>query len=82
MIVAKFCYGCRAAILDSILRFPRSSLAEVKYLLTGRVSNSPTKDSHLPTYTVSFPMEPTLAKPDDLSIREASVFAPFPKLSL
>ena len=82
MFVAKFCYGRRAAILDSLLRFPRSVLAEVKYLLTGRVSKSSTKDGHLPTYTVSFPMEPTLAKPDDLSIREASVSVPFPKLSL
>ena len=82
MNVANFCYGCRAAILDSLLRFPRSSLAEVKYLLTGRVSNPSAKDGHLPSYIVSFSREPTLAKPDDLSIREASVFAPFPKLSL
>jgi hypothetical protein len=82
MIVAKFCYGCRAAILDSLLRFPRSVLAEAKYLLTGRVSKPSTKDGHLPSYTVSLPMEPTFAKPDDRSIREASVFVPFPKLSL
>jgi hypothetical protein len=66
MIVAKFCYGCRAAMLGSLLRFPRSVLAEVKYLLTGRVS---TKDGHLPSYIVSFPKEPTLEKPDDRSIR-------------
>jgi hypothetical protein len=82
MIVANFCYGRRAAILDSLLRFPRSVLAEAKYLLTGRVSNSSTKNGHLPIYTVSFPMEPILNKPDDRSIREASVFSPFPKFSL
>jgi hypothetical protein len=57
-------------------------MAEVVFLLAGKVSDPSIKDGHLPSHIAPPPKEPTLAKPDDRSIREASVSVPFPKLSL
>jgi hypothetical protein len=57
-------------------------MAEVVFLLTGKVSDPSIKDGHLPSHVAPPPKKSTLAKPDDQPIREASVSVPFPKLSL
>jgi hypothetical protein len=52
------------------------------FLITGNESNPPIKDSHLPFHITSSPEKPTLDKPDEQSIQEASVSVPFPKISV
>jgi hypothetical protein len=80
--VFELIYLRRPDLSSFFRRLPRSFLAEVRFLLTGKVSDHPVGDSNLPFYVALDPEEPTLGKSDDRSIQEAAVLVPFPKIPL
>jgi hypothetical protein len=66
--VAKLCYLRRLDLLHFLRRLPRSFLAEVVFLLAGKVLDPPIRDSRLPFDPVSYPEKPTPSRPHDRTV--------------